>query len=102
NGLGMATLAGDPEKTGSSFIVRFRATREVEVGPHWHPGDEHLTVIQGVYRLGYGEKYVAAGLEEVGAGPLISGRENNGHFAWYGAGTIVQVNGIGPFRTFYV
>ena len=98
----MAILAGDPEKTGSSFIIRFRTTRDLQVGPHWHPGDEHLTVIQGLYKLGYGEKYEAAALEEFAPGAYIHIRKTMIHFAWYGAGTIVQVNAIGPFRTFYV
>ena len=100
--MSMAILSGDPDQTGSPFVIRFRAAREIEVSPHWHPADEHITVIQGVYRLGYGDSYDPAALEEFPAGSYIQVRKLMHHFAWYSNGTIVQVNGVGPFRTFYV
>ena len=102
DGVSMAILSGDPDKEGSAFVIRFRTTRDVEVSAHWHPTDEHVTVIQGVYKLGYGETFDPAALEEFPAGSYVQVRKTMHHFSWYANGTIIQVNGVGPFRTFYV
>jgi hypothetical protein len=102
DGMVMAILSGDPDKTDSPFVIRYRTSRAVEVGAHWHPGDEHVTVLEGVYKLGYGGTYDAASLQEFGPGAYVHIRKTIHHFTWYADGTIVQVNGLGPFRTFYV
>src|SRR5262245_28448252 len=51
-----AVVAGDPAKAGSPFVLRFRYHGNVRVPPHWHPVDEHITVLSGTFLLGMGER----------------------------------------------
>ena len=98
----LAVLSGDPECVGAPFVIRFRTSNEIQVPPHGHPEDEHVTVLQGPFGLGLGEKYDATALGTLPAGSYTLVPKGVRHFASYGAGTIVQVNGIGPFQSIYV
>ena len=49
---GQATvLYGDPAKAGP-FAIRLKAPAGYRVPRHWHPTDEHVTVIELPYRTG--------------------------------------------------
>jgi quercetin dioxygenase-like cupin family protein len=43
----MIVVSGDPDQTGTEFAIQFRTEGDIEVPPHWHPGDEHVTVLEG-------------------------------------------------------
>lgn len=53
-GAEMAVISGDPDQEGSSFVLRLRYKDKARVPPHWHPKDEHITVLTGTFRLGMG------------------------------------------------
>jgi len=63
-----AVLSGDPEQPGSFYVMRYRVLIACDVPPHWHPEDEHATVISGEISLGLGEKFRADALRPLTAG----------------------------------
>src|SRR5262249_40595292 len=42
-----AIFSGDAEQPGSFNVMRYRVLIACDVRPHWHPEDEHVTVISG-------------------------------------------------------
>jgi hypothetical protein len=44
-GAQFASLSGDPSKPGEPYVFRARLPDGYRVPPHWHPMDEHVTVI---------------------------------------------------------
>src|SRR5436309_12064037 len=44
-GARLAVLSGDPEKSGP-FVIRIRQPPGGKIAPHWHPADEHVTVVK--------------------------------------------------------
>ena len=97
-----ANLSGDPEKPGSFYVMRYRILVACDVAPHWHPEDEHATVIAGELSLGLGEKFIAEALRPLKAGSYALIPRGQPHFTRYAAGTIVQVHGIGPLVINYL
>ena len=69
---------------------------------HWHPEDEHATVIAGEISLGLGEKYLLDSLRSLKAGSYAPIPRRQPHFTRYAAGSIVQVHGIGPLVINYL
>jgi quercetin dioxygenase-like cupin family protein len=97
----IAVLAGDPGKEGP-FVIRIKLPSGYRVPPHWHPTDEHLTIIQGTFLLGMGEKFDVAGVKPLNAGDYAFMPKEMRHFATTKGETVVQVNGEGPFVMNYV
>src|SRR5262245_50383549 len=56
-GTEVAVLSGNPAQEGSPFVLRIKLHNGTKVPPHWHPTDEHLTVMSGVFHLGTGVKF---------------------------------------------
>jgi quercetin dioxygenase-like cupin family protein len=92
----MAVLSGNPTTNGP-FVIRLRATKPARIPPHWHPTDEHLTVIAGTPSLGMGNHFVASALHPLHPGDYVQMPEETRHFAQFPAGTEVQLHGDGPF-----
>ena len=97
----MAVIDGDPGKEGAQFTIRIRGT-DGRVPPHWHPADEHLTILQGTFLIGTGEKFDKAALHPLPAGSYAFMPKEMRHFGQLKGDTIVQVHGIGPFKVIYV
>ena len=96
-----AVIAGDPGKAGSLFVIRLKAPAGYRVARHWHPTDEHVTVIEGDLTLDMGEgeqKHSAS----FGAGDYVLLPEKMQHMASTTGGMVVQVHGVGPFEINYV
>src|SRR5689334_18249688 len=49
-----AVLAGDPNKH-EFYAVRMKMPSGYKIMPHWHPTDEHVTVISGSFAIGMGD-----------------------------------------------
>jgi quercetin dioxygenase-like cupin family protein len=98
----MAVLNGDPGQTGP-FTVRLKAPAGYKVMPHTHPTAERLTVISGSFKIGMGEKFDEASMQEMGPGGYVVMPANMAHYA-KGAGkeSIVQIDSEGPFQINYV
>ena len=100
-GAQLAVLSGDPTKAGQ-FTIRLKAPDGYKVMPHWHPTDENLTVIEGTFVLGTGEKFDQAVAHEMTAGSFARMPKETRHYAWTKGETVVQVHGSGPFEIIYV
>jgi quercetin dioxygenase-like cupin family protein len=100
-GAQFAVMSGDPGSAGP-FVVRLKMPAGYKIAPHWHPTDEHVTVISGTFSLGMGDI-----LDAKSAKPLTSGGyallpAKMHHFAWTEKGATVQVHGTGPFVINYI
>ena len=73
-----------------------------KIAPHWHPTDEHVTVISGSFAVGMGEKFDQASMKTLPAGSYAVMPAEMRHFAMATTDTIVQVDGQGPFMLTYV
>jgi quercetin dioxygenase-like cupin family protein len=56
-GAEMAVLQGDPGVAGAIFTVRLRFPDGYVLPAHFHPTDEHVTVISGKFLVGIGDKF---------------------------------------------
>ena len=100
-GAQMAVLSGDPMGEGL-YAVRLRMPAGYRVAPHWHPTDEHVTVIEGSLSVGMGEKFDPSAGKELTAGGYALMPAEMRHFVWTKTGATVQVEGQGPFKLTYV
>jgi len=101
-GAEIATVSGDPDKAGSPFVIRFRYHGKARIPPHWHPVDEHLTVLSGTFRIGMGEHGEESATTTLGAGAYTFVPAKMAHYAWADDDATIQVHGIGPFVINYV
>jgi quercetin dioxygenase-like cupin family protein len=101
-GCEMAAVAGDALAEGAPFTVRLRCAAGTIIPAHWHPTDENVTVLEGTFQVGMGEKYDAARLETMQPGNFFSVPKEMRHYALSKTATIVQVNAIGPFKVNWV
>jgi anti-sigma factor ChrR (cupin superfamily) len=101
-GAEIAVVAGNPDRVGEPFVMRMRYTGTVRVPPHWHPSDEHITVLSGVFMFGMGERVDDSAATALAAGAYAFAPAKMPHFAWSKGDTVVQVHGVGPFVINYV
>jgi quercetin dioxygenase-like cupin family protein len=96
-----AVLQGDPAKAGP-FTLRLKLPDGYRIPPHYHPAIEHITVIQGTFVLGMGEKVETASEKPLGAGSFAFMPAGMRHFVRAQGETIVQLHGTGPWGITYV
>jgi quercetin dioxygenase-like cupin family protein len=96
-----AVVSGDPTKPGS-FVIRLKFPAGYKVAPHWHPTDEHVTVLSGTMALGMGEKFNLASMMTLAAGSYGMLPAEMRHFAMARTAATIQVHGVGPFVLNYV
>jgi quercetin dioxygenase-like cupin family protein len=101
-GAEIAVISGDPDKAGSPFVIRFRYHGKARIPPHWHPVDEHLTVLSGTFRIGMGPRGDEAATTALGVGAYALLPAKMVHYAWADDDTVIQAHGIGPFAINYV
>ena len=97
----VAVLEGDPGKEGP-FVIRVKFPAGYTIQPHWHPNDEHVTVLHGELQFGMGEKFDASALRNFPVGSFIVAQKEMRHFARAKGATTIQVHGMGPFTLTYV
>ena len=91
-------LYGDPEVGGQPFVMRIRELPGTVVPPHSHPIDENITVVQGTWYFGLGEKFDAGELHELKIGSYAFAPKGSWMFGYAPDGAIVQIHGVGPFQ----
>ena len=97
-----AQLLGDSTK-GGAWIDRVKIPSGGRVLAHTHPHDELVTVIEGTWYVGQGEKFDAAKLKGYPAGSFIVIPAGLPHFVAAKDGSvIVQLSGTGKFGTDYL
>ncbi len=100
-GATMSVVSGDPGKEGL-YVVRLKMPAGYRINPHWHPTDEHVTVISGTFSLGMGEKFDKAAMTELPPGGYALLPAQMRHYAMAKTAATVQVHGMGPFQLTYV
>src|SRR5262245_923472 len=100
-GAQFALISGNPAAAGP-FVIRLKLPAGYKVAPHWHPTDEHVTVLAGTMGLGMGEKFDQAAMKEIPAGGYGMLPAEMRHFAMAKTAATIQVHGMGPFVLNYV
>lgn len=100
-GMKFAVIDGDPAAKGL-VTVRLEMPAGYKIAPHWHPTDEHVTVLSGTLSLGMGDTVDKAHSKTLRAGGYAVAPANMHHYAWTKTGATVQVHMIGPFGLTYV
>lgn len=100
-GAKMAVLQGDPSQS-TLFTVRLELPDGYRIAPHFHPTDEHVTVISGTFLVGMGDSLVVARAMTLPAGGFVTAGANQHHYAIARGRTVVQVHAMGPFALTYV
>ena len=96
-----AVVSGDPAKAGSLFVIRLKAPAGFRIARHWHPSDEHVTVLEGDLSLDMGEgadQHTAS----FGPGDYVLLPAKMQHAASTTGGVTLQVHGMGPLELVYV
>lgn len=97
-----AQLLGDSGGSGA-WVDRVKIPAGGRVRAHFHPHDELVTVIEGTWYLGEGERFDPARLKGYPAGSFIVIPAGLPHFvAAKENAVIVQVSGTGKFDTDYL
>jgi mannose-6-phosphate isomerase-like protein (cupin superfamily) len=94
-------LSGDPRQPGP-FTVRLKLPDGYKVPPHWHPADEHVTVLSGTFGISTGEQFDPSKGMEIGPGGFTVMPTGVRHFAWTKGETVIQVHALGPWAINYV
>jgi quercetin dioxygenase-like cupin family protein len=101
-GAQLAVVEGDPSKAGGTYTLRAKLPDGYRVPPHWHPVTENVTVLEGTFYIGMGDKFDQSAGRELTAGSFASMPKGVRHFAWAKGETVIQVHGVGPFDINYV
>jgi ketosteroid isomerase-like protein len=97
----LAVISGDPSKA-EPFVVRVQVPAGYKVAPHWHPGDENLTILSGTIAVGMGDSWDDAKLENAGVGAYVGLPAQMRHFFLARSASTFQVHGMGPLVVNYV
>ena len=97
-----AQLFGDSSKSGP-WVDRVKIPAATRVLAHTHPQDELVTVIEGTWYVGEGEKFDPSKLKGYPAGSFIVIPAGTSHFvATKDVAVVVQLSGSEKFRTDYL
>jgi quercetin dioxygenase-like cupin family protein len=94
-------LEGDPSKEGF-FAMKVKLPAGYKVPPHFHPAFERLTVLEGTFQLGSGEKWDDAALKSYPQGSYISMPAQMRHYAQAKTETVLLMTTTGPWGITYL
>ena len=95
-GMSFTVISGDPSKPGP-YVVRAKMPAGFKIAPHWHPTDEHVTVLSGTLALGMGEKIDKTTMTKLHTGGYALLPAEMRHYAMATTAVTIQVHGEGPF-----
>jgi quercetin dioxygenase-like cupin family protein len=96
-----ALLDGDPGKPGI-FVIRLKMPDGYTIPPHWHPSDEHATIVAGTLNVGMGDKLDQGSMQAMTTGSYVKLPARSSHYVRAKGEVIVQVMATGPFEVTYV
>lgn len=100
-GAQMAVIEGDPKQEGL-FTMRLKLPADYRIPAHWHPADEHVTVISGTFFMGMGDVLDTAKGTRLPPGGYAVMPIGLRHFAWTTEAAVIQLHGAGPWGIHYV
>jgi quercetin dioxygenase-like cupin family protein len=95
-------IEGDRDVPNVLFTYRVKLPDNYRIPPHFHPADEHVTVISGTFNMGIGDKLDTKSTRPMAAGSFMVMPKGTHHFAWAQGETILQVHAIGPWTLTWV
>ena len=96
-----AVLEGDPKNAGL-FTMRLRLPADYRIPAHWHPADEHVTVLSGTFYMGLGDKFDASKGNRLPTDSFSVMPAKTNHFGFTKEETVLQIHGMGPWAITYV
>jgi len=97
-----ALIQGDPSQSGGMYTIRLKLPANFHFPAHFHPADEHVTVLSGTFVIGMGDTIHVAKGQTLTAGGFITAPANAHHWAVAKTAVVVQISGEGPFGITYV
>lgn len=94
-GLKQAIIFGDTSKKGM-YVVRLEFPAGYVLRGHSHPDSRTVTVLEGDWLTGYGDKFDESKLKSLPAGSVYTEPANLPHFVMTKVRTVIQVQGFGP------
>jgi quercetin dioxygenase-like cupin family protein len=88
-------IFGDPKKEGP-YIFRVKLPAGYKLPAHKHTDTRTVTVLQGSYWSGVGEKFDQSKLQKFTWGSFYTTEANVPHFSWAETDVIIQEMGQGP------
>lgn len=101
SGAQFALVSGDPGKAGP-FEIQLSMPNGYTIPPHWHPTDEHVTVVSGHFHYGMGDRIDGKTMKSLEKGQSVNLKAKMNHYARAQGPTVVEVSGNGPFAITYV
>jgi quercetin dioxygenase-like cupin family protein len=100
-GIKIAVLEGDLTKPGP-FTFRVKFPANYRIPPHFHPGVEHVTVLNGSFYMGFGDAFDESKATQLPAGGFAAMQIGTHHYAFTKGETEIQIHSIGPWGITYV
>jgi anti-sigma factor ChrR (cupin superfamily) len=100
-GAKIAVIEG-PMSEAVPFTIRLKFPPNYQIPAHWHPAVERVTVLQGTFYMGVGDRLDTAKSMALAPGSIMILQPKTNHFAWNKEEVIVQLNGTGPWGITYV
>jgi ketosteroid isomerase-like protein len=97
----IAVISGDPTMPGP-FVLRAELPAGYTIAPHWHPTDEHVTVLAGTFAFGMGDTLDPAAMQDLPAGGYALMPAEMRHYAMAKTATTLQIHSMGPLVFNYV
>ncbi len=100
-GATFAVKKGNPEAKGA-FTIGIRMPAGYSVPPHWHPSDEHVTLVSGKLAYGMSDRMNRTAAQGLDAGASVVMKAKEHHWVMTADGAEVEVSAMGPFKITYV
>ncbi len=100
-GAQMVVLAGDPAEPGF-HLVRYKFPAGYRIPPHFHPIDENIIVVSGVYQMGMGDNFDIGAMTSLPAGSFATMPAGTHHYAMTTVGATVDRPASGIYGITYV
>lgn len=95
SGYRRAMLEGHTD-SAVSVTYRVHLPHGFRFAPHTHLWTEHVTVLEGIWKLGIGKTFDATRMHRLAVGSFVIIPAGVPHFVSAEGSTIVQVHGVGP------
>lgn len=100
-GVQLLVLQGDPKKEGL-FTIRVRIPAGARLKPHWHPRDERVTILSGLVKVGFGDRWEEEGMTTFPPGSFYVNPPKSHHYVLMVEETVMQLTGMGPWVLHYL
>jgi hypothetical protein len=100
-GAQIAVLSGDPTADGP-YVLRIRLPSGYKIPAHNHPTSEMVTVLNGQFHIGMGDKLDQKKGILLTNGGFGEAPAKMNHYAWTTSPTLLQIHGQGPVAITYV